>query len=73
MDCRQPRPADQKPESRSSNAVVFPEMIRIIGAATKKVETARADRRNKARRLRAFVLLLRYTGLRIQRRSWLLS
>jgi integrase/recombinase XerD len=41
------------------------EMIRIVGAATKKVQTARPDRRNKARRLRAFVLLLRYTGLRI--------
>lgn len=41
------------------------EMIRIVAAATNKVETARPDRRNKARRVRAFVLLLRYTGLRI--------
>jgi len=40
-------------------------MIRIVGTATKNVETARADHRNKARRVRAFVLLLRYTGLRI--------
>jgi integrase/recombinase XerD len=41
------------------------EMIRIVRAATENVEAARADRRNKARRVRAFVLLLRYTGLRI--------
>ena len=41
------------------------EMISIIGAATKNVATVRADRRDKARRVRAFVLLLRYTGLRI--------
>lgn len=41
------------------------EMARIMAAAMKKIENVRADQRNKARRLRAFVLLLRYTGLRI--------
>jgi integrase len=41
------------------------EMIRILGAAAKKIEAARPGARNKARRVRALVLLLRYTGLRI--------
>jgi integrase/recombinase XerD len=41
------------------------EMIRILGAATQKIEEARADRRDKNRRMRVLVLLLRYTGLRI--------
>ncbi|HXN23346.1 MAG TPA: tyrosine-type recombinase/integrase [Candidatus Dormibacteraeota bacterium] len=41
------------------------EMIRILAAATKKIESVHVERRNKARRVRALVLLLRYSGLRI--------
>jgi len=67
MDCRKSGPDDQEPEGQAAahDAISQEEMIRIVGTATKNVETARADHRNKARRVRAFVLLLRYTGLRI--------
>jgi integrase/recombinase XerD len=41
------------------------EMMRINAAATRRVDMAPSDHRNKARLLRALVLLLRYTGLRI--------
>jgi site-specific recombinase XerD len=41
------------------------EMIRIIAAANEMIRTVRSDGRDRARRVRALVLLLRYTGLRI--------
>jgi len=41
------------------------EMIRILAAANERIRTVRSDGRNRARRLRGLVLLLRYTGLRI--------
>ena len=41
------------------------EMIRILAAASESIRRVRSDGRNRARRLRALVLLLRYTGLRI--------
>jgi integrase/recombinase XerD len=41
------------------------EMIRILAATTATIEKSKPDAKNNARRLRALVLLLRYTGLRI--------
>jgi integrase/recombinase XerD len=41
------------------------EMIRILAAATKGIGESRPEGRDNARRLRALVLLLRYSGLRI--------
>ena len=41
------------------------EMLRILEAAGKKIAEGRPVAKNKARRLRALILLLRYAGLRI--------
>jgi integrase/recombinase XerD len=41
------------------------EMVRILAATTATIEKSPSDAKNNARRLRALVLLLRYTGLRI--------
>jgi integrase/recombinase XerD len=41
------------------------EMLRILATANQRIGKVRSDGRNRARRLRALVLLLRYTGLRI--------
>ena len=41
------------------------ETFRILEAAAKKITTAKPVAKNKARRLRALILLLRYSGLRI--------
>lgn len=41
------------------------EMILILATATRKIETIRSEGRNRARCVRALILLLRYTGLRI--------
>jgi hypothetical protein len=41
------------------------EMVRILAATTATIEKSHADAKNNAHRLRALVLLLRYTGLRI--------
>ena len=41
------------------------EMVRILAATTATIEKSQSDGRNNARRLRALVLLLRYSGLRI--------
>src|ERR1700730_6466274 len=41
------------------------EMIRILAAATRRIEVSQPEGRDNARRLRALVLLLRYSGLRI--------
>ena len=41
------------------------EMVRILAATTTTIEKSQSDGKNNARRLRALVLLLRYSGLRI--------
>jgi integrase len=40
-------------------------MVRILAATTATIEKSQSDGKNNARRLRALVLLLRYSGLRI--------
>jgi site-specific recombinase XerD len=41
------------------------EMLAILAAAAKKIAEVRTEGKNRARRVRALVLFLRYTGLRI--------
>jgi len=41
------------------------EMIHILASATKNIERAKPEAKNNALRLRALILLLRYSGLRI--------
>jgi site-specific recombinase XerD len=41
------------------------DMIRLLASATKNIEKAKPEAKNNALRLRALILLLRYSGLRI--------
>ena len=64
---KNPATALRNPRVRQSPTLPFSsdELMATLAAAAKKVAEARSDRRNHARRLRALVLLLRYSGLRI--------
>jgi integrase len=57
----------RNPRVRQSPTLPFSsdELMETLAAAAKKIADARSDRRNHARQLRALVLLLRYSGLRI--------
>jgi integrase/recombinase XerD len=62
-----PAAAIRNPRIRPKPTLPFSheELLAILGAASKKILEVRSNGRNRARRLRALVLLLRYTGLRI--------
>lgn len=62
-----PAAALRDPKSRPNPTLPFSqeEMLRILEAAANKIATAKPVAKNKARRLRALILLLRYAGLRI--------
>ena len=64
---RNPTAMLRDPKIRLSPTLPFSqeEMFRILEAAAKKITTAKPVAKNKARRLRALILLLRYSGLRI--------
>jgi hypothetical protein len=67
-------PITQNPAATIRNPTIRPnptlpfsqeEMLRILEAAEKKIATAKPAAKSKARRLRALILPLRYSGLRI--------
>src|SRR5580693_489665 len=62
-----PAAAIRNPKIRPNPTLPFSqeEMLRILEAAANKIATAKPVAKNKARRLRALILLLRYSGLRI--------
>jgi integrase/recombinase XerD len=62
-----PAAAIRNPKIRPKPTLPFSheELLAILGAASKKILQVRPEGRNRARRLRALVLFLRYTGLRI--------
>jgi integrase len=62
-----PAAAIRNPKIRLKPTLPFSheELLAILGAASKKILQVRPEGRNRARRLRALVLFLRYTGLRI--------
>ena len=62
-----PAAAIRSPKIRPSPTLPFSqeEMLAILAAAAKKIGGVRPEGRNRARRVRALVLFLRYTGLRI--------
>jgi integrase/recombinase XerD len=62
-----PAAAIRNPKIRPNPTLPFSqeEMLRILAEAAKKITEAKPAARNKARRVRALVLLLRYAGLRI--------
>jgi site-specific recombinase XerD len=64
---KNPATALRNPRVRQSPTLPFSsdELIAILAAGAKKITEARTDRSAHARRLRALVLLLRYSGLRI--------
>jgi integrase/recombinase XerD len=64
---KNPAVAIRNPKIRQAPTLPFSpdEMVKILSACAEKIETARADGKNRWRRLRALVLFLRYTGLRI--------
>ena len=62
-----PAAAIRNPKIRPNPTLPFSqeEMLRILEATAKKIAAAKPVAKNKARRLRALILLLRYSGLRI--------
>lgn len=62
-----PAAAIRNPKIRPNPTLPFSqeEMLRILEATAKKITAAKPVAKNKARRLRALILLLRYSGLRI--------
>lgn len=62
-----PAAAIRNPKIRPNPTLPFSqeEMRRILEATAKKIAAAKPAAKNKARRLRALILLLRYSGLRI--------
>lgn len=62
-----PGVAIRNPKIRQNPTLPFSheEMLAILTASAKKITEVKAQGRNRARRLRALVLFLRYTGLRI--------
>jgi site-specific recombinase XerD len=62
-----PATAIRRPKIRPNPTLPFSqeEMLRILAAAAKKIAEVRTEGKNRARRVRALVLFLRYTGLRI--------
>jgi integrase/recombinase XerD len=62
-----PAAAIRNPKIRPNPTLPFSqeEMLRIFAAAGKKITEAKPPAKNKARRVRALILLLRYAGLRI--------
>ncbi|MGB8593785.1 MAG: tyrosine-type recombinase/integrase, partial [Candidatus Acidiferrales bacterium] len=62
-----PAAAIRSPKIRPNPTLPFSqeEMLAILAAAAKKIAGVRAQGKNRARRVRALVLFLRYTGLRI--------
>ena len=62
-----PAAAIRNPKVRPNPTLPFSqeEMLEILAAAGKKITGAKPAAKNKARRVRALVLLLRYAGLRI--------
>ncbi|MGC1977401.1 MAG: tyrosine-type recombinase/integrase [Candidatus Sulfotelmatobacter sp.] len=62
-----PAAAIRNPKIRPNPTLPFSqeEMLRIFAAAGKKITDAKPPAKNKARRVRALILLLRYAGLRI--------
>jgi integrase/recombinase XerD len=62
-----PAAAIRGPKIRPNPTLPFSqeEMLAILATATKKIAEVRTQGKNRARRLRALVLFLRYTGLRI--------
>lgn len=62
-----PAAAIRSPKIRPSPTLPFSqeEMLAILAAAAKKIGGVRPQGKNRARRVRALVLFLRYTGLRI--------
>ena len=64
---RNPAAALQNPKTRQAPTLPFSreEMLAILKQTATKIQEAEPAAKNKARRLRALVLLLRYAGLRI--------
>jgi integrase/recombinase XerD len=62
-----PAAAIRSPKIRPKPTLPFSheEILAILAAASKKISEVRVQGKNRARRLRALVLFLRYTGLRI--------
>ena len=62
-----PAAALRNPKIRPNPTLPFSqeEMLRILKAAAEKITAAKPAAKNKARRLRTLILLLRYSGLRI--------